>query len=182
MSGAQPRGRGVTSLTYAEAQERSRLIGVLGYQVDLDVTGGDEVFGSATTVRFSCRVPGAGSFIELRPAILRRAVLNGRELDTAALDGNRLPLTGLRADNELRIEADMAYSRTGEGMHRFTDAADGRTYLAAACGVDNAQRVFAVFDQPDLKAVISATVVAPEHWTVIGNGIARPAGPGPGRW
>ena len=172
----------MTALTYAEAQQRSRLIDVLGYQVDLDVSGGDDVFGSVTTVRFRCREPGAGSFVELRPALLRRVVLNGCDLDTAALAGNRLPLTGLQADNELRVEADMTYSRTGEGMHRFTDAADGQTYLAAACGVDNAQRVFAVFDQPDLKAVISATVVAPEHWTVIGNGIARPAGPGPGRW
>ena len=172
----------MTALTYAEAQERARLIAVQEYQVDLDVSGGDEVFGSVSTVRFRCREPGAGSFAELRPARLRRAVLNGRDLDTAALAGNRLPLTGLQADNELRVEADMAYSRTGEGMHRFTDAADGQTYLAASCGVDNAQRVFAVFDQPDLKAAISATVVAPAHWTVIGNGIARPAGRGPGRW
>src|SRR5450755_1039482 len=87
-AGARPRDRGrdcgVTALTYAEAQQRSRLIGVLAYQVDLDVSGGDEVFGSVTTVRFRCREPGAGSFVELRPALLRRAVLNGRDLDTAA--------------------------------------------------------------------------------------------------
>jgi aminopeptidase N len=172
----------VTALTYAEAQERSRRIDVREYAIDLDVTRGDEVFGSVTVVRFGCRTPGAGSFIELRPAVLRRAVLNGQDLDTATLDGNRLPLTGLRADNELRVEADMAYSRTGEGMHHFSDPVDGETYLAAACGVDNAQRIFAVFDQPDLKAVIKAAVVAPPDWTVAGNGIARPAGPGPGRW
>jgi aminopeptidase N len=171
----------VTALTYAEARERSRLIDVLGYQVDLDVTG-DEAFGSATVIRFRCCRPGASSFVELRPAVLRRAVLNGRDLDPAALDGNRLPLDGLWADNELRVEADMAYSRTGEGMHRCTDAADGETYLAVACGVDNAQRVFTAFDQPDLKAAIKATVVAPPRWTVIGNGIARRAGPGAGRW
>jgi aminopeptidase N len=172
----------VTALTYVEAQERSRLIDVREYEIDLDVTRGDEVFGSVTVVRFGCREPSAGSFIELRPAVLRRAVLNGQDLDTATLDGNRLPLAGLRADNELRVEADMAYSRTGEGMHRFSDPADGEAYLAAACGVDNAQRVFAAFDQPDLKAVIKAAVVAPADWTVVGNGIARLVGPGPGRW
>ena len=172
----------MTGLTYAQAQERSRLISVLGYQVDLDLTGDDEAFGSTTVVRFGCRRPGADSFVELRPVRLRRAVLNGKDLDTAALHGNRLPLTGLQSDNELRVEADMAYSRTGEGMHRFTDAADGETYLAAHGGVDNAQRVFAAFDQPDLKAVTRVTVLAPPRWTVIGNGIARPAGSGPGRW
>jgi len=170
----------VTALTYAEAQERSRLIDVREYRVDLDVTGGDDVFGSVTVVRFGCREPGAGSFAEIRPARLRRAVLNGQELDPATLTGNRLPLPGLRDANELRVEADMPYSRTGAGLHRFTDAADGETYLALHGGLDNAHRVFAAFDQPDLKAVTAAAVTAPESWTVIGNGLARPAGAG--RW
>jgi aminopeptidase N len=80
----------VTALTFEEARERSRLLDVRGYRVDLDVTGGGEAFGSATVVRFGCRAPGAGSFIELSPARLRRAVLNGREVDPATLTGNRL--------------------------------------------------------------------------------------------
>jgi aminopeptidase N len=104
-------------------------------------------------------------------------VLNGRELDPDTLRGNRLPLPGLREANELRVEADMAYSRDGAGLHRFTDAADGETYLALHAGLDNAQRVFAAFDQPDLKAPITASIVAPGSWTVLGNGVARPAGP-----
>jgi aminopeptidase N len=107
-------------------------------------------------------------------------VLNGRELDPGTLDGNRLPLPGLRDDNELRVEADMAYSRGGAGLHRFTDVADvadGETYLALHAGLDNAQRTFAAFDQPDLKAAITATVVAPGSWTVLGNSVARLAGP-----
>src|SRR5205814_5684252 len=143
--------------------------------VELDVTGGAEQVGSVTTVRFGWRVPGAGSFIELRPARLRRVVLNGRELDPATLTGNRLPLPGLQESNELRVEADMPYSRTGAGLHRFTDTADGETYLALHSGLDNAQRVFAAFDQPDLKAAVSAAVTAPGNWTVSGNGLARPA-------
>jgi aminopeptidase N len=104
-------------------------------------------------------------------------VLNGRELDPGTLHGNRLPLPGLRDDNELRVEADMAYSRGGAGLHRFTDVADGETHLALHAGLDNAQRVFAAFDQPDLKAAITATVVAPGSWTVLGNSVARLAGP-----
>ena len=104
-------------------------------------------------------------------------MLNGRELDPGTLHGNRLPLPGLRDDNELRVEADMAYSRGGAGLHRFTDVADGETYLALHAGLDNAQRAFAAFDQPDLKAAITATVVAPGSWTVLGNSVARLAGP-----
>ncbi len=170
----------MTALTYAEAQERCRLLDVLGYRVELDLTGGDEVFGSVTVVRFGCRAPGAGSFIEITPARLRRVILNGQDVDPAGLAGNRLPLAGLRAANELRVEADMPYSHTGAGLHRFTDTADGETYLALHGGLDNAQRVFAAFDQPDLKAPFTATVTAPASWTVLGNGLARPSGGG--RW
>ena len=163
-------------LNYAEARERARLIEVLGYHVDLDLTRGAEVFGSVTVVRFGCRTPGASSFIELRPARLRRVVLNGQDADPGTLAGGRLPVTGLLAVNELRVEADMAYSRTGAGLHRFTDDADGETYLALHAGLDHAQLVFAAFDQPDMKAVITATVKAPGPWIVIGNGRShRPA-------
>ena len=80
----------MTALTYDEAHARARLIDPLGYHIGLDLTGGDEVFGSVTVVRFGCRVPGAGSFIEIRPARLRRVVLNGQDLDPASLEGNRL--------------------------------------------------------------------------------------------
>jgi aminopeptidase N len=173
-------GAWLTALTYQEAQERSRLIDVFGYRIELDVTGRDDMFRSVTVVRFGCHAPGAGTFIEIKPARLRRVVLNGRDVDPATLTGNRLPLTGLQAVNELLVEADMAYSRTGAGLHRFTDVADGETYLALHGGLDNAQRVFAAFDQPDLKAVTTAAVTAPGPWTVIGNGLARPAGDG--RW
>jgi aminopeptidase N len=148
--------------------------------VDVDVSGDQDVFGSVTTARFRCREPGSSSFIEIMPARLRRVVLNGQDLDPGTLRGNRLPLPGLRDVNELRVEADIPYSRGGEGLYRFTDPADGETYLAVHAGLDSAQRVFAAFDQPDLKAVITATVVAPESWTVLGNGVARPAGLDPG--
>lgn len=80
------------------------------------------MFGSVTVVRFGCREPGSASFIELRPARVRRIVLNGQDLDPVTLQGNRLPLPGLREANELRVEADMPYSRSGAGLHRFTDA------------------------------------------------------------
>jgi aminopeptidase N len=158
------------ALTRTEAQTRARLLNVHSYAVHLDLVRGEEVFGSTTVIRFGCSAPGAATFVELRPAVLRRVVLNGAELAPAALDDGRLTLTGLAAENELRVEADMAYSRTGEGMHRFTDPADGEVYVYTQCAPDEASRVFACFDQPDLKAVLETTVTAPEHWTVLSNG------------
>ncbi|MFF8812134.1 aminopeptidase N [Streptomyces pactum] len=171
-------------LTRAEAQTRARLVDVHRYLIDLDLTRGPERFRSTTTLRFSTRHPGADTFVELRAAALHRATLDGHDLDPALYTGDRLPLTGLTAgDHELRVEADMAYSHTGEGMHRFTDPADGETYLYTMCCMADADRVFAAFDQPDLKAVFEVTVTAPPEWTVLGNGIARRTGdPAAGRW
>ena len=158
------------ALLRTEAQARARLLDVLGYGVDLDVTRGAERFRSTAVIRFACAEPGAGSFVDIEPDALLRVELNGRPLDPATLDGNRLPLPGLAAENELLIEADMAYSRTAEGLHRFTDPADGAVYVYACCGPDLAPKVFGCFDQPDLKAPFTFTVTAPDDWTVTGNG------------
>ncbi|MEE6310898.1 aminopeptidase N [Plantactinospora veratri] len=169
------------SLTRVAAAERAALLTVESYDIELDLTGPAERFRSTSTVRFRAAAPGAGTFVEVRPARLLGVRLNGVELDPAALDDNQFPLTGLAADNTLVVEAEMAYSNSGEGLHRFVDPADGETYLYAMSGMDNAQRIFACFDQPDLKAPVALTVVAPEDWIVAGNG-RLDTGPVTGRW
>ncbi|MEU8263589.1 aminopeptidase N [Micromonospora sp. NPDC048999] len=168
------------SLTRVEATTRGALITVESYQVDLDLTGDGERFRSTVTVRFRA-TPGADTFAEVKPARLLGVRLNDRDLDPAVLDDNRLPLTGLAAANTLTVSAEMAYSNTGEGLHRFVDPADGETYLYAMSFLDEVQRIFAAFDQPDLKAPVTLSVTAPPEWTVAANGqvAGRPA---PGRW
>ncbi|RZU52578.1 aminopeptidase N [Krasilnikovia cinnamomea] len=164
---------GMPILTRAEATTRAATITVTGYEIDLDLTGGAETFRSRTTVRFTAE-PGATTFIEVEPAALGSARLNGAALPADALAEHRLTLTGLAADNELTVEADMAYSNTGEGLHRFVDPADGNVYLYAQSFLDAARRIFACFDQPDLKAPVRLSVTAPEDWLVAANGM--PAG------
>ncbi|MFD5270972.1 aminopeptidase N [Streptomyces sp. NPDC058335] len=167
-------------LTRDEAQTRAQLLDVHRYTVALDLTTGDETFESLTVIRFAART-GADTFVELKPAELRSVVLDGESLDPGTLDDNRLPLKNLAAgEHELRITASMRYSRTGEGMHRFTDPADGETYVYTQMFMDDVQRVFAAFDQPDLKAVFEVSVTAPEGWTVLANGITEHLGEG--RW
>ena len=170
----------MTNLTRAEAAERAALVTVDEYAIDLDLTLGPETFGSTTVMRFRCHRPGAATFVEIRPAMLREATLNGRQLDPATLSGNRLPLPGLAAENTLVVGASMAYSNSGEGLHRFADPADGQVYLYAQTFLDDAQRVFACFDQPDLKAPIALKVTADPQWTVLANGAG--ASTAPGRW
>ncbi|MGW8061188.1 aminopeptidase N [Streptomyces ziwulingensis] len=168
-------------LTRDEAQTRARLLDVHHYAIDLDLTRGEDTFDSRTVVRFTVR-GGTGTtetFVEVKPAELRTATLDGHPLDPAALAGDRLTLKNLTpGEHELRVEAAMHYSRTGEGMHRFTDPSDGETYVYTQLFLDDVQRVFAAFDQPDLKAVFDLTVTAPRGWTVLANGTTEHTGDG----
>ncbi|MGW0596555.1 aminopeptidase N [Streptomyces sp. NPDC002776] len=157
-------------LTRDEAQTRAQLLDVRRYTIELDLTTGDETFDSVTVIGFATRAD-ADTFVEVKPAELRSVTLDGQPLDPQPLDGNRLPLKHLTAgEHELRVEAAMRYSRTGEGMHRFTDPTDGETYVYTQLFMDDVQRVFAAFDQPDLKSVFELSVKAPEGWTVLANG------------
>ncbi|SEQ41316.1 aminopeptidase N [Streptomyces sp. yr375] len=167
-------------LTRDAAQSRAKFLDVHSYTIELDLTTGDETFDSVTVIRFAARANG-DTFVEVRPAALHSVTLDGEPLDPQTLDDNRLPLTDLTAgEHELRVRASMRYSRTGEGMHRFTDPTDGETYVYTQLFMDDVQRVFAAFDQPDLKAVFDLTVKAPENWTVLANGTTEHLGDG--RW
>ena len=168
------------TLTRAEAAERSALLTVHSYQVDLDLTTGPDSFRSATTVRFDARAPEAATFVEIRPGELISAELNGHLADLAGFCDGRLPRRGLAASNELIITAEMPYSHESVGLHRYVDPADGETYLYGLCAPAAAPHIFACFDQPDLKASLSFSVTVPEGWQVLGTGAATMLGPG--RW
>ncbi|MFC6084908.1 aminopeptidase N [Sphaerisporangium aureirubrum] len=159
------------NLTRDEARERARLLDVESYSVELDLTEGEERFESITTVRFSCAEPGAATFIELAEAKIRSATLNGTELDVSTYDAatGRLPLPGLAAANELRVDADCVYMRTGEGLHRFVDPVDQKVYLHSQFETADAHRMYACFDQPDLKAAFELSTLVPSDWEVVSN-------------
>ena len=157
-----------SNLTRDEAAARSALITVSSYQVDLDLTG-DVTFGSVSVIRFSCAAPGSSTHLDLTAPAVRELTLNDAPVSLDAFDGDRIVLTGLAADNVLRVTADCAYSHSGEGLHRFTDPADGRVYLYSDLETFDAHRVYACFDQPDMKASYQLAVTAPADWEVVSN-------------
>ncbi|GAA1298293.1 aminopeptidase N [Planotetraspora silvatica] len=159
------------NLTREEARERARLLTVQSYEVELDLTEGEDRFESITTVHFTSSRPGADTFIDLHGAHVRKVVLNGADLDPATYDADkgRIPLPGLAEHNELRIDADASYMRTGEGLHRFVDPVDQQVYLHSQFETADAHRMYACFDQPDLKATFELTVLAPAAWEVVSN-------------
>ncbi|MEV0746830.1 aminopeptidase N [Streptomyces sp. NBC_01220] len=162
-----------TNLTREEAQERARLLTVDAYEIDLDLSGAQEggTYRSVTTVRFDSAEAGAETFIDLVAPAVHEVELNGRTLDVAAVfRDSRIALEHLVAgSNELKVVADCSYTNTGEGLHRFVDPVDEQAYLYTQFEVPDARRVFASFEQPDLKATFRFTVKAPSGWTVISN-------------
>ncbi|GAB3275530.1 aminopeptidase N [Kineosporia babensis] len=143
------------------------MLTVHSYDIELDLTTGPEAFRSTTVVRFACSQPGATVFIETTDATGHQIDLDGTPLSADA-DG-RITLPYLAAENTLRVVADFAYSGTGQGLHRFVDPVDERVYLHSQFATADAQRVFACFDQPDLKARYTLTVTAPADWEVVSN-------------
>ena len=158
------------NLTRVEAIERAELVEVQSYTVDLDLLKGEEVFGAKTTVKFTSNMIGASTFIDAITKTVHRVTLNGTDLDVAKVsDGVRIQLDNLQAENELVVVSDNPYMHTGEGLHRFVDPVDNEVYLYTQFEVPDSRRMFAVFEQPDLKATFQFTVAAPSNWRLISN-------------
>ncbi|MEU6123875.1 aminopeptidase N [Streptomyces sp. NPDC047123] len=169
------------NLSRDEAHERAALLSVDGYEVFLDLRSAvgesgrePRTFRSVTTIRFRSAEPGAATFADLIAPSVTAVSLNGKDLDPAEVfDGTRIALEDLAEENELVVDAQCAYSRTGEGMHRFVDPEDGEVYLYTQYEPADSRRVFANFEQPDLKAPYRFSVRAPEGWTAWSNGVGE---------
>ena len=165
----------IAEITRAETSERARLLRVHSYDVTLDLTRGDKVFGSVSVIRFGCLEPGATTYVDLIADSVHEITLNGVPVDVAwgvpdaAEPGGRIALPPLAAENVLRVAADCRYSGDGTGLHRAVDPADGKVYMYTKFEPAYARRVYANFEQPDLKASFTFHVTAPAHWTVLSN-------------
>ena len=167
--------RVLPNLTRNQAIERAALVTVDNYQIVLDLTDGNGDPGerpSAPPPPSSSRPCPAPTPTSTSPPTPSTApVLNGHAIDVSGYDESTgIPLRGLAKHNTLVVDADCRYSNTGEGLHRFVDPVDGEVYLYSQFETADAKRMFACFDQPDLKATFDVTVTAPAHWQVISNG------------
>ncbi|HLZ29003.1 MAG TPA: aminopeptidase N [Chloroflexota bacterium] len=177
---------GVPNLSRTDARRRAELLAVTAYSVELDLTDGagkpgERTFRSRTTVRFGANRVGADTFVDLVADRIHVATLNGTPLDTRGYAPETgLVLPALAADNTLVVDADCSYSNTGEGLHRFVDPVDSAVYLYSQFETADAKRMYACFDQPDLKAPFTLTVTAPADWELVSNGrsVARSESPG----
>ena len=156
------------NLTSIEAADRSAILKIDNYKVDLDLTTSDETFYSKAVITFNAKL-GSDTFIDAVAKRIISATLNGAAVDVSNYDGESIFLKNLAEQNTLIIEMEAIYSKTGEGLHRFVDPADGEVYLYSQHQANDSRRTFASFDQPDLKATYEFQVIAPSKWEVISN-------------
>lgn len=169
------------NLSRDEAATRSALITTHSYDVTLDVRDaadpGVAGYPSISTITFSAE-PGSATFLDFISSGVESVMLNGRTLDVeSVVDRDRIILQSLAAENTVTVSGTALYSRSGEGMHRFVDPADGQCYLYTQYEPADSRRVFANFEQPDLKAEFTFHVIAPAGWEVASNGVEEARAP-----
>ena len=157
------------NLSRTEAKDRAEHLYVNSYAVTLDVTKGEETFYSKSEVSFTCNKPGYATFIDAVGRSVISATLNGAAVDVSGFDGESIFITNLAADNVLVIELEAEYSKSGEGLQRSVDPADGEVYLYSQGETAHIRNMFACFDQPSLKATFTLTVTTPGHWEAVSN-------------
>ncbi len=171
------------NLTRDQAALRAAAITVSSYRIDLDLTdgaggAGTGSFHTRSEVRFAATA--ASTWIDFVGESVTSATLNGRALDVSGWSsGEGLTLPALEAENVLVVDAVGRYMNTGEGLHRFVDPEDGAVYLYSQFETADAKRMYACFDQPDLKARFTFVVTAPADWQVVTNGAPEGVADGP---
>lgn len=167
----------IENITRAQAQERSKQITTKSYEVVVDLSGRypdgsqlespDTTFVQTTTARFSST--GEPTWIDVIGERVLSAYLDSEPIDVSSYQGSRLEFSPSKGDHELTVTSLMRYSRTGEGLHRFVDPTDGKISLYSQFESADARRMYATFEQPDLKATFQLTLIAPAHWVAISN-------------
>lgn len=158
------------NLTRAETANRARHVRVHDYRVDIDVRDAANPtvprFPVTSSITLTSRsretwLDFIGEVDELLVDGVRRRV---------EYDGARIRLTGLpRRRCTVTVAAHGRYSRTGEGLHRFVDPADGETYLYTHCEPAGARRVFPNLEQPDIRAPFTFSMTGPVGWWMGSN-------------
>jgi len=176
----------VDALDRQTADSRQARISGVEYDLYVDVHSSTDWFSGEVTIQFGLTDPSSDLSVDFGGGTVHRVLVNGRPI---RVDYNgfflTLPSATLQSGaNSVSVEFEHSYDEDGTGLHRFVDPADGLTYLYTYLWPYYANRLFPLFDQPNLKAEISLTVRAPGTWTVVstGTGNAEPSADGSTLW
>ena len=161
----------ITALTRTEALTRSQHLQVDSYRLHLDLSRADsEDTGFPVEAKITFTTTSPQTFLDWVAEEVS-SVLVDDVVVPVVFDGCRIQLTDLPTDRvvTVSVRGRSRFSRTGQGLHRFTDPGDGLTYLYSHLEPSDARRIYPCFDQPDLKASFVVTMTTPSAWTALSN-------------
>ncbi|MFC5481113.1 aminopeptidase N [Massilia suwonensis] len=155
-------------LSQQDAAARSARVSNVDYALEFTLTGNPS-FSGVTTASFDLNDNSAPLTIDLDKATVQSVTVNGKKVDAKY---NNWFVTIAAADlvkgrNTVVIAYERLHSTNGEGLHRMVDPVDKRVYTYSHFEPAAAHQMFAVFDQPDLKATYQVTATAPADWQVV---------------
>ena len=174
------------ALDYTTASARKARVSDLEYDLHIDLHGGEDAFTGEVDIRYQLSDAATDLTLDFGGGTVRELRVNGRPVPVT-YNGFflTLPAEALQTgENSVLVTYEHDYSEDGTGLHRFVDPEDRRVYLYTYLWPYYANRLFPAFDQPNLKAKISLTVLAPEDWTVVSTGVGekQPAADGASLW
>jgi aminopeptidase N len=173
-------------LSQADAAARSTRVSNVDYTLDFTLTG-KETFAGTTTLSFDLNDTSAPLTIDLDKANVKSVTVNGKQVATQYNQWfiTLQPQDLAKGRNTVTVAYERLHSTNGEGLHRMVDPVDGKVYTYSHFEPAAAHQMFALFDQPDLKATYKLTVTAPADWQVVSTtretGV-NDAGNGAKRW
>jgi aminopeptidase N len=155
-------------LSQGDAAARAARVSNVSYVLDFTLTG-KESFTNTTTLSFDLSDTSRPLTVDLDKATIKHLTVNGKEVKP---DYNNwfitlAPQDLVKGHNTVTVSFERLHSTNGEGLHRMVDPVDGRVYTYSHFEPAAAHQMFAVFDQPDLKATYQLTVTVPADWQVI---------------
>ncbi|MEO7587210.1 MAG: aminopeptidase N [Arachnia sp.] len=160
------------NLTREETGARAAAIHIDQQRVSVDVCDAADLsqptYPVDTTIALTASEP--DTWLDYQGDAVTAVLVDGKPRPIE-FDGSRIRLRGLPTGVPCVIDVQGAsrYSRSGEGMHRFRDPADGQTYLYTQYEPADARRVFPCFEQPDIKPHFTFELIGPSGWQLLSN-------------
>jgi aminopeptidase N len=160
------------TLTHEAAKQRFSQFepGPLQYTFHVKLNKGESYEGIGEAI-FTLRNVDTNIFFDYTGKEVVSLTINGKKLEKVDHDGSfvQLPKEYLVVgSNTTVIHWRTKYDNDGNGCVSFVDV-DGKQYIYTQFEPYYCNRVFPLFDQPDLKAKMVLNIIAPKEWKVLSN-------------
>jgi aminopeptidase N len=156
-------------LDQATAMIRKQQVSNPSYSIDLQLNAEGTPFSGSNLISFDFQPQGSDLSIDFSAGNVIEVKINGKPADYQ-YNGFFLNFSEHQfktGSNQLLIKYTHPYSKDGGGLYYFKDPLDQTVYTYSDLEPYDANRIFPLFDQPNLKARFTLNVDVPANWQVV---------------